>query len=582
MDQWLAKVNTLKSWQAAIIIAVVGFAVFFTGLATPFMGDDNTQIVNNPVVHSMTNIRLFFEGSTFYNGQGIAPLNGVYYRPLATTVFSLLYTLFGPHPVYFHLFQLSLCIGSAILLYLVFGYTFTTLLSLILSLIFLVHPLNSQVVFAIPSMQDALFFFFGLMALWLLLRFRSVRSLTTVAGCLFLSLLSKESGVLFIAITLTYLFWWDRKRLYPFIGIMAPLAILWLVLKTHAVGLLGMNPNIAPIDSLSLTGRLLTAPSIMLFYLTRFLFPLKLASAYYWVYPTVSFRHVILPLIIDLAVIAGFAYLGFVVHRKLSKAMFYTYLFFSLWLAFGLLIHLQFVPIDFTASETWFYFPMAGLLGMIGIFLEAFQEKIRPSWFLIMVVLVISVLGLRSLARGMDWKNSYTLASRDIISSKEQYNAYNVLATYYYTNRRDYSTAKYYAAKSVALYANGNNNDVLGMTLIELGDYSGAYATLNDGLKRHQFVPFLCNSLARLTVVYGNPSANVQFLRTSLKQFPKDGELWFYYAVQLYRIGDISDAKSAIVVATADSSQVPLSVYDGILNHQPFALQIGPNTVDVN
>src|SRR5437899_1611365 len=128
MEQWLARINRLTAWQAAIIIAVVGLAVFFTGLKNPFMGDDLPQIVNNPVVHSITNIRLFFEGSTFYTGQGLAPLSGSYYRPLMTTIFSLLYTIFGIHTLTFHLFQFVLCIGVAIILYLFFRYSFQPML----------------------------------------------------------------------------------------------------------------------------------------------------------------------------------------------------------------------------------------------------------------------------------------------------------------------------------------------------------------------------------------------------------------------------------------------------------------------
>jgi hypothetical protein len=41
----LAKINKINTWQAALIIAVVGFAVFFRGLTNPFQGDDFNQII---------------------------------------------------------------------------------------------------------------------------------------------------------------------------------------------------------------------------------------------------------------------------------------------------------------------------------------------------------------------------------------------------------------------------------------------------------------------------------------------------------------------------------------------------------
>src|SRR5580698_254946 len=115
------KLNKLTNWQVAIIMLVIGFAVYSTGLNSPFQGDDILQIVNSVPVHSISNIKLFFEGGTFYNGGGLAPLSGIYFRPLMTTIFSLLYTLFGPHQFYFHLLQLLLFIGGSFLIYLFFS-----------------------------------------------------------------------------------------------------------------------------------------------------------------------------------------------------------------------------------------------------------------------------------------------------------------------------------------------------------------------------------------------------------------------------------------------------------------------------
>jgi len=83
----LNKINKIANWQAALIITTLGFLVFFVGLHGQFLGDDLPQIVNNVPVHSVANIHLFFEGGTFYNGHGLAPLSGVYFRPLMTTVF---------------------------------------------------------------------------------------------------------------------------------------------------------------------------------------------------------------------------------------------------------------------------------------------------------------------------------------------------------------------------------------------------------------------------------------------------------------------------------------------------------------
>ena len=51
----------LANWQAILIIVLLGAAVFLRSIHNPFMGDDSLQVVNNPVIHSLSNIRLFFE-----------------------------------------------------------------------------------------------------------------------------------------------------------------------------------------------------------------------------------------------------------------------------------------------------------------------------------------------------------------------------------------------------------------------------------------------------------------------------------------------------------------------------------------
>src|SRR6266446_1458686 len=105
MDQWLTKFNKLEAWQIAGIFAVVGLCVFFTGLANPFQGDDAYQIVNNLPVHSIRNVGLLLRSSTFFNGQALI---GIYYRPMMSVTFALIYTIFGAHTIAYHFVQLAL------------------------------------------------------------------------------------------------------------------------------------------------------------------------------------------------------------------------------------------------------------------------------------------------------------------------------------------------------------------------------------------------------------------------------------------------------------------------------------------
>jgi protein O-mannosyl-transferase len=549
MAALLKKINKLSNLQAAVIILLTGVLTYGASLKNPFLGDDFSQIVSNPIVHSISNIKLFFEGGTFYNGQGVGPeLYGVYFRPLMTITFSVLYTLFGAHSFFFHLLQLLLCIGSAVLLYLIFRFTFSPLMALPLALIFLVHPLDSQAVFAIPAMQDALFFFFGVLGIWLLFRFSSLKSIAWVALCLTLSLFAKETGLLFIAMALLFLFCFDRrKRLYTLLMIMLPVVATWLILKIHAVGLVGVNPNNAPIDYLGFTQRLFTVPSVMLLYVSKFIFPGMLSSAYYWTYPTFSIQHVLLPLVIDLSVIAFFVYTGLIIYRRTAeKAVIYTYIFFGTWFVLGLMPILQLKPLDMTAAETWFYFPMAGLLGLIGMSIIHLRPRIKSKWGMAIIPLLILCLVGRTVIRGTNWKDTVSLAESNVaVSKSDDYVAYNNIAINYY-NHKQYLQAKLNAKRSIQIFPNDSAYNTLGHIYQALEDYPAAAKAYTDGLAYPgSLQKTLYDNLGFLTFQYGDP-ASQRLLLQALNKFPSDSNLWLYLALAEYKSLKFSESQYAI------------------------------------
>jgi protein O-mannosyl-transferase len=565
----------LSTWFAALVLAVLGFAVFSSGLNNPFQGDDQLQLVNNPVVHSVSHVLLLFDGSTAYYGKGIAPLGGLYYRPIMMVVYSLIYAIFGLHPFYYHLLQLLIYIGSSFILYLIFRYIFNGLLSLTLVLVFLVHPINSQAVYTIPAMQDALFFFFGILAMWLLVRFSSTRSLILVALSLLLSLLSKEAGFLFVVMAVVYMLWFDRKRLYPFIWVVVPTTIFWLILRVHAVGL-DKHPNAAPIDNLGLAGRLMTAPSIMLLYVSKLLFPWKLSSFYYWTYPNFSIRHFLVPLMIDLAVIALAVYAALIVRARLSSTLYRMYIFFATWAAVGLVAHLQIIPLDMTAAEYYFYFSFAGLLGMIGIVLIAFQSQIKMRWFLTSAVLLIAILGARTYLRGNDWANTYRIASLDVANSSENYNAYNTIANESIQNG-NYAQAKMYAQRSISIFPSYQNYANLGLALAGTGDYSGANIAYVNSI---HFNPpeYVYDDLGTLTLVHGTPASSKQVLTQMLSSHPYDALLWQDLAIVNDRFYSNDTAKADITNA-AKYGLGKQDLYNAIMSGQPFTINT-PSSLD--
>ncbi len=208
------RLNAIKTWQVAAVILVLGFVVFFTGLSGGFQGDDNLQIVDNVPVHSLGNLPEFFSSSTFWNGESLV---GSFYRPIMTTTFSFIYSVFGANPTAFHIVQLLLYMAGAFVLFLFLKSFFKPALALLVALLFLVHPINSQAVFAIPSMQEPLFFLFGILALLTLSKAQTIKGFSIAALFLLLSMLSKESGIVFAGLSVLYLGLFNKEKIFIFI-----------------------------------------------------------------------------------------------------------------------------------------------------------------------------------------------------------------------------------------------------------------------------------------------------------------------------------------------------------------------------
>jgi hypothetical protein len=561
------KIKNIKNWQAAILICVLGIAVYATGLHSPFWDDDLTQIVNSLPVHSIAHIKILFEGGTFDSGQSLgSPLDGVYYRPLVLVVYSLTYTLFGPHPFMFHVVQLALAMSSAFVFYLVLKHVMRPILAICMALIFLVHPIDSQAVFSIPSLQEPLFFLFGITALWLLITYRSTKTLIAAVLCLFLSLLAKETALGFIVVSGIYLYWFNRQRLWKFGALMVLPFTLYIVLRINAVGLL-RHETVAPIETLSLIGRLYTAPSIMLFYVSKLIFPWKLASDYFWVYPHFNVTHVFIPLLIDCLIMAGILRLGFMVRKRLAQAMFYTYLLFGVWAVFGILICINIIPLDGTAFEPWFYFSMAAILGMIGVVLEAY--KVRLVWFLPVFVILICLYGVRTSLRGLDWEYPNKLAYLDVSASPENYIAYTNIANDLYAQGH-YEAARVDLIKSVGIFPTASAYSDLGEIDTRLSDYRAAQTAFADALKYGN--PLLAyQQFAEFAVLDGTPALDSKLFTDALRAYPTDPTLLSYLAVVEQEYGDSAKAKF-YMAKSARYGQVSPILYDDIMANEPVNL----------
>ncbi|MBI2036454.1 hypothetical protein HYT17_02400 [Candidatus Microgenomates bacterium] len=286
-----------------LLIFIIGLFVYFNTLFNGFVGDDNLQIVENPNTHEAANIPRFFAGSTYYTYQVDKPM-GVYYRPLMMSLFTAIYQLTGSDPLFFHLAQIIIHIANAIFVFLLFRlFLKKNALPFFLSLIFLLHPINAEAVLYIANTQEVLFFFFGMAALLLLLHTNKILTLkrtAVISFFLLLSLFSKETGVLFIALAIFYTLIFRKEFLKPVLFSLALTFIIYLFFRYGLAKMQFGQIPIAPLAQASLVERIINMPAIIFHYLQTFIFPKDLIVADFWMVKNINVANFYLPLLIIL------------------------------------------------------------------------------------------------------------------------------------------------------------------------------------------------------------------------------------------------------------------------------------------
>lgn len=403
-------------WKAFLLFLVLGFATYGLSLENEFVFDDEEQVVNNAAVHDISNIPSFFFSSTMNQG-GSAKMGGIYYKPLMTTSYAVLWALFGNNPVPFHSFQVALHSINAFLIFLLFLTFATYWPSILFGLLFLLHPQNTENAVYVANFQDVLFMFFGLCALNILVkktgRWTHAFAISTLLLC---SLLSKETGALFIAAAVFFIFIFRPKNaLRPAVAVALTIAV-YAFLRFGLAELYSVKHGVAPISQASVIERFLTMPSALAHYFIQFLAPIQLTTTRNWVVtdPSLEFW-------LPLALIST---LIFVIFWWCMKTKSKPAIFFSLCLGAGLLLHSQLLaPLDGTVADRWFYFPMFALLGLIIVSVPWDRISIRTT--IAVAVPLLLLLGGRSMARSFDWKNGFTLYGHDVAIAPDSYDMEN-------------------------------------------------------------------------------------------------------------------------------------------------------------
>jgi tetratricopeptide (TPR) repeat protein len=442
--------------------------------------------------------------------------------------------------------------------------------------------MNEEVAAYISNYQDLLFFFFGMLALIFSTRGKSKFADLKVFILLSLSLLSKETGIIFCFINLAYVSIFNRERLKTTVIYTVLLITSYAFVRTNAVGF--KAPHDFRIGRVSLSARLINIPKMTFFYLYTFVFPINLAVSYDWIVSRFSFLDFFLPISMLIVFFSGVLFAGKKLIEK-NTHQFKLFLFFTLWFLLGLSIHLQIIPLDGTVAVRWFYLSMVGILGMIGIVIQQFiTKKNAKTILLIVAVIIIGIFSLRTIIRNSDFKDNLTLMCHDANVSHDNFSLENscgvsLLAV------GSLDAAQIHLERSVALAPYfGTNYWGLGAVLGRKAEiyknknlYDRSVIAFKTAITIEPSIPWSYESLGYLYSRYADTETARTFLKSSLKKFPNDYTLWLHFAYEEYKAGDSKTALQAITNAYILNPHDSLVVeyYYNLSNNLPIKIEKG-------
>jgi tetratricopeptide (TPR) repeat protein len=531
--------NSFTTKKALLLILILGLIFYFNGLFGEFVGDDIPQIANNPLVHSLAHVWSFF-----VTPEGSAPLLDRFYRPLLFSTFAFLYSLFGTNTFFYHFFQLSLHISNAFLVFLLFKKFFSNKISLFLSLVFLLHPVNSEIVVYISGVQEPQYLFLGLLAVNLLnyKNLTGIKMVFTMSLFIFLALLFKETAVLFIPVILLFSYLYQKDKLKLAATASAISVFLYAFLRIFLAKTPFVHSTL-PITTILRT-TFLNIPKMIYFYISTFLYPKDLAIMYTWLVNSPTINEFYLPLVLDILFLLTLTIFGLFIFKK-RRTEFSKYIFFLTWLILGILPALQLWVLDSTVAIRWLYFPIIGLLGLFGVLFSNINVRNNTAKILIesALLLVLFILGVRTIIRNNDWRTRLSLYRHDFPITNDIHTG-NVLLEEYLSYGYNNEAKKLLATLNVLNPGDPVNTAYKAQIEINEKDFVSAERDLRSILET-RYGNYAYQVLPKILYGKGDYQGTEELLIKGTKLYPNDPLLWKSLAYIEYKLGKLNEANEA-------------------------------------
>lgn len=536
-------------------IFLIAFVLYGTSLKNQYSMDDNLVTTTFDSKHPFVEGGIKSIPKIFSNHFVTNSKQSYAYRPVTTSSFAIEYQFFGQNPLVSHLINVILYALTVLVLFKVLNLLWGEekyILSVLTCLIFLIHPLHSEVINNIKCRDELLSLLFGLLVIQNMIKYldkKKIKFIIYAFVFLVLSILSKRTGIIFLVVTpLSVLYF--RQFKFEF----KKTALLISVLVGAFVVFKLMNKLLLT-DSVSRTMYYFENPlfhdsfsaRIPMFFYSNFyylaLMILPYPLRYYYGYDQVTVADWSNPLVY-ISLLAMIAILTVVIYRWKKKEIWAYGILFYLF-AIGGACNLLFPAVGIIAERFAFVASIGFSISLGYLFYSLFyasnakfKSKKSLAFLSILALSIVSITYVN--ARNKVWYDAQTLYENDFPNLQQSFKAHSLLGQNYYT-------------KALSLRATGG--------------YPGQIDSLVD--QSEQIFMSSIGIYSEYAVVYNNLGALQYTFRSDLDSaesfFSKAIELDSLYPEALFNKGNINLQKFKFLTLVKKSLD-GMGSNDSILN----------------
>ncbi len=421
------------------IFFIFTFLLYGNSLTNDYALDDSIVIVNNSFTQKgFDGIKDILTHDTFtgFFGKDKKLVAGGRYRPFSLVTFAVENQFFGKNPHISHFINVLLYAIIAVLIYVILSELLIKYknnkwyfsIPFITTLLFIAHPIHTEVVANIKGRDEIMALLFSLLALYFTIKYyehnKSINLIYSFIS-LFFALMSKENSITFVLIIPLTIYFFTDKKVKKILVSVIPLIIASVFFLLIRYLVIGNSLTKAPTELMnnpflhaSFAEKYATISYTLGLYIKLLIFPHPLTFDYYpKQIPIINWYNIkaIIPFVFYIFILI-YSFLKI----KSKNIVSYSILYFLI--TFSIVSNIVFSVGTFM-NERFMFMPSIAFCLLTAYFLFYLlpkyfsNKKLYAKFSPLLLIVILSLYSFKTIDRNKAWKNDFTLFTTDVKTS---------------------------------------------------------------------------------------------------------------------------------------------------------------------